>query len=882
MRTDEVRRAYIEFYVQRGHRHLASDSLVPPAEDKSLLFTGAGMNQFKAEFTGRGEPGFTRAVTSQKCFRTGDLDNVGRTAYHHTFFEMLGNFSFGDYFKLEAIVWAWEFLTGPMGLSKDRLRVSVHDSDDEAFALWRDEVGVREDWICRYDDHENFWPADCPKEGPNGLCGPCSEIFFDWGEGEGCGRPDCDPACDCHRFCEIWNLVFQQYDRQGVDILETLPTQNIDTGMGLERMAAVMQGKTTNYDIDIFQPILAEIERATGRSYAAERDGGLGARFRRIADHVRAATFCIGDGILPGRTGRGYVLRKVIRRAVRDAIALGREEPLLYLLTPVIAEVMPTYPEVRTRRENISRILKTEEERFHATLKRGASILDELVARLRESGGDTLEGHEAFRLFDTYGFSAEDAESMLDEAGVRIDMEGFQSALEEQRERSRAGSTIAADIFGGGPLADLKARHGETRFLGYEQSETEAVVLALLKGDELVDRAEEGDEAGVVLDRTTFYGESGGEVGDLGELTSGEAGFEVTDTLRVEGMFVHVGQVTRGGLRTGAAVLCRPDGARQGDIRRNHTATHLLHKALRSVLGEHAEQSGSLVGPDRLRFDFTHLDAPSPEELRRVEDIVNETILRNMAVGFETTSIEQAQARGAMALFGEKYGEEVRVVSVGDFSHELCGGLHCSATGDIGLFTIVSEGSVAAGVRRIEAVTGHSALRRVREREEAVRSLSRLLKVPEEKVVEAVEQTQEQTRSLRKELRAAQQRDAVSAADLADGGRRIGGTLLVAANLGETPPDQARALVDGLRQREASVAAALAGVAKGKPYVLVGLTRDLNERGLKAGDVVRVAGQAMGGGGGGRPDMAQAGGKDPAKLDDALAAAVKALEEGLG
>ena len=881
MTTDEVRKAFIDFFVERDHRDVPSDSLVPPAEDKSLLFTGAGMNQFKAEFTGRGEPGFARAATSQKCLRTADLDNVGRTAYHHTFFEMLGNFSFGDYFKQDAIAWTWEFLVDVLGLPKEQLRVSVHNGDGEAFAIWENEIGVRKDWIYRYDDHENFWPADCPKEGPNGLCGPCSEIFFDWGPEVGCGRQDCEPSCDCGRFCEVWNLVFQQYDRKDVGVLEQLPTKNIDTGMGLERIAAVMQGKMNNYEIDIFTPVLREIEREVERPYESLRDGEAGSRFRRIADHVRASAFCIGDGILPGRTGRGYVLRKMIRRAVRDAIFLGREEPMLYRLVPVIAEVMPTYPELKERRENIGRIIRIEEERFHATLKRGASILDELVDKLKESGSDVLAGQEAFRLFDTYGFSAEDAESMLDEAGVRIDMEGFHKSMEEQRKRSRAGSDIAADIFGGGPLADLKARLGETEFLGCEAAQTDAEVVGIIRSEVAIETAEQGAEVAVVLDKTTFYGEAGGEVGDTGIIAGPDAEFQVSDTQRGEGMIIHLGKITRGALAVGATVTAIPDAGRQDAIRRNHTATHLLHKALRTILGEHVEQAGSLVAPDHLRFDFSHMEALTPAQLECVEEQVNRKALENLPLDTAVTSLEDARSKGAMALFGEKYGEQVRMVSISDWSRELCGGLHCQATGQIGLFKILSEGSVAAGVRRIEAVTGLAALAHVRGHEQTVQALSKALKAPPDRLPEMVAQLRDQVKALRKEVEESRKRGGVSAGDLLSQGREVGETAIVAANLGDVDADELRATLDRLRRKTDSLAAVLGAVSDGKPFVVIGLTRDLVRKGLSAGNFVAMAGQAMGGGGGGRPDLAQAGGKDAAQLDEAIQVAAKAIEASL-
>jgi len=880
VRASELRKLFLDFFAQRGHRIIRSDSLIPPPEDKSLLFTGAGMNQFKNEFMGRGAPDLKRAATSQKCLRTADLDNVGRTAYHHTFFEMLGNFSFGDYFKREAILWAWEFMTDVLKIPREKLQVSVYEDDEEAFAIWRDEVGLDPAIIHRFGEHENFWPADAPSKGPNGLCGPCSEIFYDWGPSVGCGRPDCDPSCDCDRFCEVWNLVFQQFDRKDGGVLEPLPTKNIDTGMGLERLAAVMQGRLSNFDTDLFVPIIRAIEREAEREYERLRDGPQGTAFRRIADHVRAATFCICDGVLPGNAGRGYVLRKLIRRALLDGRRLELHRPFLYGLVPIVANVMrDQYPELTERRENIAGLIRIEEERFLQTLDQGMAILQEMVDRVRKSGGDTLPGAEAFRLFDTYGVPLDVTESVLDDAGIKVDAEGFEKELARQRERSRRGTSLAADIFGGGPIKRLKELGAATTFTGYERDEERARIIGLITGDELVEQIAEGAEAMVVLDRTAFYAEAGGEVGDTGLIEKPDARFDVTDTRRAEGLFLHVGRLVTGSLRVGDAVIARPDVERRAAIRRNHTATHLMHMALREVLGRHAQQAGSYVGPDRLRFDFTHPRAMSREELRLVEEMVNRRILSNDPVSWRETSLEEARAEGAMALFGEKYGDVVRLLDIGGYSKELCGGLHCRATGEIGLFKVLSESAVAAGVRRIEAVTGMEALRYVHEKEDALRALAEKLGAPEPQLADRAEFLQRQIRDLRKELQRARTSRAPSVEEYLRRAKVVGEARIVTARLDDATVEEMRALADRIRQSGKPVGVILGSARDGKVTLIVAFTRELVAKGCNAGDIARAAARLCGGGGGGRPDMAQAGGKLPEKLDDALRAAVQLAEK---
>jgi len=655
MHSSQLRKLFLDFFAQREHRVMRSDPLIPPADDKSLLFTGAGMNQFKNEFMGRGEPGLTRAVTSQKCLRTGDIDNVGRTAFHNTFFEMLGNFSFGDYFKRESILWAWEFLVDVLEIPPEKLRVSIYEDDDESFAIWRKEIGLSPEIIHRFGQHDNFWPADCPKQGPNGLCGPCTEIFYDFGEDVGCGRPECNPSCDCGRFCEVWNLVLQQYERKDGGVLEPLPTRNIDTGMGFERLVTVMQGKRTIFDTDLFAPIIQAIERETDQAYEPVRDTRAGMAFRRIADHVRAAVFCIGDGILPGNTGRGYVLRKLLRRAVLDGRRLGMHEPFLYRLTPVVTHIMgDQYPEIVERRENAARLIRMEEERFLQTLDQGMGILNEMIKTLRDGGGNALSGADAFKLFDTYGLPIDVTESILEDEELSVDKPAFEEEMERQRALSRQGAAMAEDIFGGGPAATLREQGCASEFTGYNEDVTEAEVSGIIQGEELVEEAAQGTEAVIVLERTPFYGEAGGEVGDTGALENAAMLFEVRDTKRSGSLILHVGTVRKGVAAIGDTLLAKPDPVRRADIRRNHTATHLLHHALREVLGPHAEQAGSYVGPKRLRFDFTHMQAMTLAELRLAEDIVNRNIIANAPVRESYTSLEQAREQGAMALFGEK------------------------------------------------------------------------------------------------------------------------------------------------------------------------------------------------------------------------------------
>jgi len=882
MTTDELRAKFLQFFEERGHKVCPSDPLVPPPDDKSLLFTGAGMNAFKNEFLQRVPLKFTRAASSQKCLRTADIEEVGRTDVHHTFFEMLGNFSFNDYFKRESIAWAWEFLTRDLSLPAEKMVVTVHKDDEEAFDAWA--AIVPRDRIRRLGDKENFWPADAPKKGPNGLCGPCSEIFYDRGEDLSCGHPWCGIECDCDRkrFFEVWNLVFQQFDRRDGGVLEPLPYKNIDTGMGLERIAAVVQGVRSNFDIDIFRTIIAD--GAELLDVDPHADAETVRRTRRIADHIRAVAFCIGDGILPSNQGRGYVLRKLIRTAVRDGVALGHEEPFLFSLVPTVARVMRApYPEITEHRDHIARVVRAEEEHFHETLRNGMQMLDEMVREMRRTGEKVLRGEKAFRLFDTHGFPLEVAEAVLAEQGLGVDREGFEREMHRQRAAARARTQISADIFGSGPLVELKERGLATEFVGYRDERAAAEVRAILSGEDLVEMADEGETVGIVLDRSPFYGEAGGQVGDTGLLKADDAVVDVADCRWGEGMILHLGTVRCGRIKVGDRVACEPDLDRRTDIRRNHTATHLLHHALREVLGPHVAQAGSLVAPDRLRFDFTHPEALTDEQIRRVEDLVNARILANDPVAAHETTLEKAKAAGALALFGEKYGEEVRMVAVGDYSKELCGGLHVSATGDIGLFKILSEGSVAAGVRRIEAATGRGALAAVRATEDILARLSALLKTPRAKIEERVAALLEQVKTLRAEVRRAGRRaGGASADDLLARAKEVAGVKVVAYEVPEGDARRLREIADALTKQKEGVAAFLAARAGKGAQLVVALSRVLVERGLDAVQIARAAGAEIGGGGGGRPAQAQAGGKNADGISAALRKAEDLLAERLG
>ncbi len=880
MKTDEIRSLYLDYFKRQGHQVVPSDSLVPSG-DTSLLFTGAGMNQFKDLFLGTGKMEYTRATSCQKCLRTGDIENVGRTAAHHTFFEMLGNFSFGDYFKRETIVWAWDFLLSELKLPAERLSVSVFTDDDEAYAIWADEVAVPAARIFRFGAKDNFWPANAVEDGPNGPCGPCSEIFYDFGQNVGCQSKDCDPSCDCDRYVEIWNLVFTQFERYDGGRLEPLPQKNIDTGMGLERIASVMQGKHTNFEIDIFVPIIDRICEMTGADYGAdpERDG----RIRRIADHARAAVFVIADGVLPANEGRGYVLRRLLRRGVSDGITLGSPESFIYRLVPVVADIMKAqYGELTARRENIARIVKAEEEQFRETLVAGGEMLGRLFEKVTAAGGSTISGQDAFRLYDTYGYPVEFVAEKAAARGFSVDIAGFEREMQDQRERARSSSKIAQDIFASvrGPVHALASKIPSTEFVGYDETRVETRVVGIIGEGSLVDEATQADEqVALVLESTVFYAESGGQVADTGMIRGDGFTFEVADTQSSEGLYLHVGRITHGKVAAGASAVAEIDAARRLNVMRNHTATHLLHHALRHRLGDHVDQAGSLVAPDRLRFDFTHFEALRAEEIRDIERIVNGLVAENAHVRTAQTSLEEARRQGAIALFGERYGERVRVVRIGEASAELCGGTHLESSGAIGFFKVLSEESVARGMRRITAVTGSRAVEEVHRMEMELEEAAAALDVPRARLVERAGELAEEARSLKRKLDGmAASKAAEAARDLSSSARRLSHMKVLVERLDGLSADDLRRCIDGLKDED-GIVAVLGSLKDAKPLLVASVSPALVKQGLDASKILRRAAGHIKGGGGGRAELAQAGGKDPSGLDRALAEALKAVEE---
>ena len=869
MKTDELRETFLDFFVSKGHVRRPSDVLVP--NDPTVLFTPAGMNQFKREFVGLGDPSLKRATTCQKCLRTGDIENVGKTAFHETFFEMLGNFSFGDYFKREAIHWAWEFLRDVLKIPADRLTISVYLDDDEAYNIWHDEINVPAERISRMGEDDNFWPAGAPTHGPNGVCGPCSEIFY-----HGAGPKE----------VEIWNLVFTQFDRTGPGQLTPLPKKNIDTGMGLERAAACLQGVSTVFETDLFRPIVAAVADALGVRY--DRDHPDGVRIRRMADHSRALTFCIHENVRPGPEKQGYVVRRLLRRAVLDAYQMGRREPFLAQIVPVVAEVMRRpYPELSESIRRVQTTIQQEEEQFLRNLENGLRLLSDIFQKTRASGSDTISGADAFVLHARYGIPIEVVESLAVDWNLRIDRSGFEAEREQHAAISR-GTTDAVDVFAHGPLDTLKKEyHHGSEFLGYTTTQAEARVIGILEQNRLAESAmaNGGASLALVLDQTPFYGEAGGQVGDTGTIRGEHFAFRVLDTKKENEFVLHVGQMVEGRVTVQEKVLAEVDAPRRAAIRRAHTATHLLHHALRTVLGEHAQQAGSKVEPDRLRFDFANPKAVGRDRLAAIEDLVNQSVLSAAAVTWSLMPIERARAQGAMALFGEKYPDIVRVVQMGDFSRELCGGTHLDNVAQVGLFKIVGEESVASGTRRITALTGQAALDYVRQEEEVLDELAATLRVPSGQVGERVEGLLEEIKTLKKQVaqRRAEGGPGASADDLLAAALDIGGATVIVQAVGAATPDEMRQWVDVLRRkREKGLAVLLASTAEGKVQLVAGLSRDLVEAGLHAGNWLKEVAPVVGGGGGGRPDLAQAGGKLPDQIPAALEQAVKAIAARLG
>ena len=866
MGSAELRAAFLDFFKGHGHTVVPSSSLVP-GNDPTLLFTNAGMVQFKDVFLGNDQRSYVRAASSQRCVRAGgkhnDLENVGYTARHHTFFEMLGNFSFGDYFKREAIRYAWDFVTGTLGIPPERLWVTVFEEDDGAAEIWLKEIGVDAGRFTRMGAKSNFWAM-----GDTGPCGPCTEIFYDHGPGIEGGPPG-SPNEDGDRYVEIWNLVFMQYDRSADGRMVPLPKPSVDTGMGLERVAAVMQGVHSNYDIDLFRHLILAAAKLTGAQDPKSSS------LRVIADHIRACSFLVADGVLPSNEGRGYVLRRIIRRAIRHGFMLGQRQPFFHALVPVLDEEMGSaYPELRSQRTHIERVLRQEEERFAETLSQGMALLDGAIDKL---SGKQIPGETVFRLYDTFGFPLDLTSDIARERGLTIDEAGFESAMNAQRERARAASKFGVDL-----RSDVKV-DGQTKFTGYDSEVGSGRIAALLRGKESVQELRTGEEGQVVLDATPFYAESGGQVGDRGVLVSGESRFVVADTQKLGKAHVHVGKVASGALRVGDVVEAQVDHVLRQATRLNHTATHLLHAALRKVLGTHVTQKGSLVSPDRLRFDFAHYSAVTPDELREIERLVNAQIRANAQAETRLMNFDAAVAAGAMALFGEKYEDEVRVLRVGDFSTELCGGTHVSRAGDIGLMRIVSEGGIAAGVRRIEAVTGEGAFGHVVETDHKLRDVAGLLKATRDDVEEKVRHLVERARRLEKEV--AQLKDKLASGqgrDLAADAAAIGGVKFVATRVEGADAAALRNAVDQLKSKLGSAAVVLGSVdADGKVLLIAGVTADLTGK-VRAGDLVNHVALQVGGKGGGRPDLAQAGGTDPDKLEAALESVHGWLRERLG
>ncbi|MDN7139183.1 alanine--tRNA ligase [Pseudomonas sp. JQ170] len=872
MKSAEIREAFLRFFEEQGHTRVASSSLIP-GNDPTLLFTNAGMNQFKDCFLGQEKRAYTRATSSQKCVRAGgknsDLENVGYTARHHTFFEMLGNFSFGDYFKKDAITYAWTFLTKVLGLPEEKLWVTVYASDDEAYDIWTKEIGVPEERMVRIGDNkgapyasDNFWTM-----GDTGPCGPCTEIFYDHGP-DIWGGPPGSPEEDGDRYIEIWNNVFMQFNRTADGVLHPLPAPSVDTGMGLERISAVMQHVHSNYEIDLFRSLLDASAAAIGCKN--EEQSSL----KVVSDHIRSCGFLIADGVLPSNEGRGYVLRRIIRRACRHGNKLGATGSFFYkIVAALVAEMGEAFPELTQQQANIERVLKAEEEQFAKTLEQGLKILEQDLAELK---GSVVPGDVVFKLYDTYGFPMDLTADIARERELTIDEEGFEREMEAQRERARSASAFGLDY---NTLVKVDVA---TEFTGYSTTEGEASIVAIYKDGKVVEQLGEGEEGVVILDRTPFYAESGGQVGDTGYLQAGGVRFDVRDTTKTGGAFLHHGIVASGSLVVGAKVQAKVDAEVQHATSLNHSATHLLHAALRQVLGDHVQQKGSLVDSQRLRFDFSHFEAVKPEQLKALEDIVNREVRKNSEVQTEETDIETAKQKGAMALFGEKYGDSVRVLSMGgDFSVELCGGIHAKRTGDIGLLKIISEGGVASGVRRIEAVTGAAALAYLNAAEDQLKEAAQLVKGSRDNLIDKLSAVLERNRQLEKQLEQLQAKAASAAGDdLSNSAVEVKGVKVLAARLDGQDGKALLALVDQLKNKLGRAVILLGSVHEEKVVLVAGVTKDLTGQ-LKAGDLMKQAAAAVGGKGGGRPDMAQGGGVDTAALDSALALTVPFVEQGV-
>ncbi len=877
MKSSAIRETFLEFFRSKGHEIIKSSSLIP-RHDPTLLFTNAGMVQFKSIFLGEQKAPYFRAATCQKCLRAGgkhsDIENVGHTARHHTFFEMLGNFSFGDYFKKEAIIFAWELLTEVFKLPKEKLWVSVYEEDEEAANLWMQYTDVAPARIVRLGAKDNFWQM-----GDVGPCGPCSEIIIDQGEEVGCGKSECRVGCDCDRYLEIWNLVFMQYNRDEAGNLTPLPKPSIDTGMGLERISAIMQKKSNNFDTDLFEPIISAIESLAGISYGklAQTDISI----RVIADHIRAISFLLADGLVPSNDGRGYVLRRIIRRASRHARQLGLSGPSLYkLIGPVVDSMGEIYPELIHEKERASKILMVEEERFIKTLEQGMKIIDGIIEGLKKEGKNIIPGNELFKLYDTYGFPIDLARDIAMDNHLLIDEDGFHQEMEMQREKARA-SWIGEEVAISPLYRELLSEIGETIFIGYDALESEAIIKAIIKDGKVVNEASEGEKVEIFLDKTPFYGESGGQVGDTGKIQKSElqneAEASVLDTKKELGLHSHIVLIKRGKFRVWDKVRCIVDIEKRLATAKNHTGTHLLHKALRIVIGEHAKQAGSFVSPDRMRFDFTHFHSLDGKELEEIEDIVNEKILQNLVVKTEISDLQDAIKSGVVALFGEKYREKVRIVKIDDFSAELCGGTHCKSTGEIGIFKIISEGSVASGIRRIEALTGRAAFEYLRQRDKELSRIESILKT--DKPFERVQRLIIDMKELDREIDALKSKVASqSSLSILERVREINGVKVLACRIDNLEQKELRILADNIRDRLGSGIILLASVSNGQASMVAMVTKDLSEE-YNAGDILKRIAMLAGGSGGGKAEMAQGGTKDINKLDNAINAVYDLIKQ---
>ncbi len=868
---NHIRRMFREFYVSKGHYPAKSASLIPH-NDRSLLLINSGMAPLKPYFAGLETPPAKRMTTCQKCIRTGDIENVGRTSRHGTFFEMLGSFSFGDYFKEESLAWGWEFITECLKLPVDRLWASVYEDDEQAYDIWK-KLGLPEERIVKLGKEDNFWEIGL------GPCGPCSEIYYDRGEEFGCGKPDCKPGCECDRYIEFWNHVFTQFSREEDGSYTDLAYPNIDTGMGLERIACICQGVDSIFDIDTIKYIREGVTEMAAIDYG---DGALptDVSVRIITDHIRSVVFMIGDGIIPSNEGRGYVLRRLIRRAARHGRLIGTRESFLPDLADRVVEMSgEAYPVIAEKEDYIKKIISVEEDKFAATIDQGMSIIGEYIRRLKDEGRDILDGEKVFKLYDTYGFPPELTEEILEEQGIRFDREGFASHMEKQKEMARAGRKAADEE--GWKEAVLAVDVPETVFIGYESSEADGKILAITSDDGALEKAEAGQTVTVYLDRTPFYAEGGGQVCDRGIITADDGSFSanVVSVSKSHGAYAHRAEVTKGAADVGDVVKCSVDVLRRNSSARNHTATHLLHGALREIVGSHVQQAGSYVSGEALRFDFTHFEGMTREQIRRVEDRVNENILKFLPVEASEMTMEQAKEKGATALFGEKYGDVVRVVSCGNVSMELCGGIHVSNTGQIGAFKIVSESGVASGVRRIEAVTGIGLLRREEEEEAIIRDASAALKTVPASLAEKAASAAAELKAVKKELDDVKKAAMGNATDeLVKAAKEINGVKLIASRFDGAAADELRSLSDDIKKEHKGVVMVFASVNEPKVTFIVSVTDDLVEKGIHAGRMVKEIAAVCGGGGGGKADMAQAGAKDSSKISDAFAVAESLLK----